>query len=61
MHERLMHAGKKAVISACEQAGIPINKKEAKEHHCVDCQINKAIDIISRQSPPEVIEPFARV
>ncbi|KJZ70069.1 hypothetical protein HIM_10530 [Hirsutella minnesotensis 3608] len=61
MHERLMHASPEIVLKACEQAGIKISNREAKEHHCRTCHLAKSALIVSRTPPVRPARPLSLV
>ncbi|KJZ68167.1 hypothetical protein HIM_12435 [Hirsutella minnesotensis 3608] len=61
MHERLMHASPEIVLKACEQAGIKIPNREAKEHHCRTCHLAKSALIVSRTPPVRPARPLSLV
>lgn len=48
MHQRLGHAGRDRVITACEEAGIKITAGSAKNFNCEACHLGKADQMINR-------------
>ncbi|KJZ70290.1 hypothetical protein HIM_10334 [Hirsutella minnesotensis 3608] len=61
MHERLMHALPEIVLKACQEAGIKISAKEAREHHCRICHLAKSTLVVSRTSPVRPSRPLSLV
>lgn len=61
MHHRFMHASPERTIKACRDAGIRIDEKQAKEHHCQWCAQGKSVKIISHDSLARPTRALAEV